>query len=102
MECDSITTGVRGYIQSTSETLIKVLTRANVANFEMEAATLFTLGNIFGFGTGAACAVYVNRARVEFAVKGESDVIKCGNEAVKILAYMDEEKSGNYYWNRKL
>jgi len=42
-------------------------------------------------GTG----VTNHRVRDEFAVKGESDVIKCGNEAVKILAYMDEEKSGN-------
>jgi len=95
MECNPITTGVGGYTQSMSETLVKDLTRANVVNFEMEAAPLFTLGNIFGCGTGAACAVYANRVRDEFAVKGESDVIKCGNEAVKILAYMDEEKGGN-------
>ena len=84
-----------------SETLIKDLMKANVTIFEMEAATLFTLGNIFGFRTGAACAVYANRVRDEFAVKGEADVIKCGNEAVKILADMDEEKGGRRYWSRK-
>jgi len=78
------------------------LTRANVANFEMEAATLFTLGNIFGFRTGAACAVYANRVRDEFEVKGELDVIKCGNEAVKILADMDKEKAGKKYWSRNI
>ncbi len=93
--------GFRGYTQSMSETLIKDLTKANVANFEMEAATLFTLGNIYGFRTGAACAVYANRVRDEFAVKGESDVIKCGNEAVKILVDMDTEKGEKKYWSRK-
>lgn len=94
--------GFGGYTQSMSETLIKDLTRANVANFEMEAATLLTLGNIFGFRTGAACAVYANRVHDEFAVKGEADVIKIGNEAVKILADMDEEKAGKKYWSRPL
>jgi len=94
--------GFGGYTQSMSETLIEDLTRANVANFEMEAATLFTLGNIFGFRTGAACAVYANRVRDEFEVKGESDVIKCGNEAVKILAELDEEKSSKRYWSRSV
>ena len=63
---------------------------------------LFTLGNIFGFRTGAACAVYANRVRDEFEVKGELDVIKCGNEAVKILADMDKEKAGKKYWNASL
>ncbi|MGY5860668.1 MAG: uridine phosphorylase [Candidatus Thorarchaeota archaeon] len=92
--------GFGGYTQSMSETLVEDLTKANVANFEMEAATLFTLGNIFGFRTGAACAVYANRPRDEFEVKGEADVIKCGNEAVKILADMDKEKEGRKYWSR--
>lgn len=92
--------GFGGYTQSMSETLIKDLTKANVMNFEMEAATLFTLGNIFGFRTGAACAVYANRVRDEFAVKGEADVIKIGNEAVKILSELDNEKKDNKYWSR--
>jgi uridine phosphorylase len=96
--------GYDGYFQSFSTTLIEDLQRANVANFEMEAATLFTLGNIYGFRTGAVCAVYANRVRDEFEVKGEMDVIRCGNEAVKILADIDEEKktAGRIHWNRKL
>ena len=94
--------GFGGYTQSMSESLIQDLTKANVANFEMETATLFTLGNIYGFRTGAACAVYANRVKDEFAVKGETDVIRCGNEAVKILSEMDQEKKGKKYWNRKL
>jgi len=92
--------GYSGYFQSFSTTLIDDLQRANVANFEMEAATLFTLGNIYGFRTGAVCAVYANRVRDEFEVKGEMDVIKCGNEAVKILSEMDTERGGKRYWSR--
>jgi uridine phosphorylase len=94
--------GYGGYFQSFSNKLIQDLTRANVTNFEMEAATLFTLGNIYEFRTGAVCAVYANRVRDEFAVKGESDVIRCGNEAAKILAEMDEEKrtAGRIHWSR--
>lgn len=94
--------GFADYTQSFSETLIDDLTRANVANFEMEAATLFTLANIYGFRAGAVCAVYANRVRDEFAVKGELDVIKCGNEAVRILAEFDEEKEKRKkrYWHR--
>ncbi len=96
--------GFGGYTQTKSESLIKDLTRANVTNFEMEAATLFTLGNIYGFRTGAVCAVYANRVRDEFAVRGEDDVVRCGNEAVRILAEMDEERerAGKRYWYRGL
>jgi hypothetical protein len=46
--------------------------------------------------------VYANRVRDEFAVKGEEDVIKCGNEAVKILSDMDQEKAGKKFWSRKM
>ncbi len=94
--------GFNGYTQSFSETLIEDLQKANVANFEMEAATIFTLTNIFGFRSGVVCAVYANRIRDKFAVAGEEDVIACGNEAVKILAEMDEEKAiaGKDYWMR--
>ncbi|MFX0056482.1 MAG: uridine phosphorylase [Promethearchaeota archaeon] len=94
--------GFNGYTQSFSETLIDDLQKANVVNFEMEAATIFTLANIFGFRSGAVCAVYANRVKDKFAVAGEEDVITCGNEAVRILAEMDEEKAiaGRDYWTR--
>ncbi len=96
--------GFSDYTQSFSESLIKDLVKANVANFEMETATLFTLANIYGFRSGAVCAVYANRVRDEFAVKGEESVIACGNEAVKILAEMDKEKAvaGKEFWMRGL
>lgn len=37
------------------------LSRRRVATFEMEAATLFTLGSLFGLRTGSICAVGSNR-----------------------------------------
>jgi uridine phosphorylase len=96
--------GFNDYTQSFSETLVEDLTKANVANFEMEAATIFTLANIYGFRSGAVCAVYANRVKDEFAVKGEESVIACGNEAAKILAEMEKEKTAakKTYWMRTL
>ncbi len=94
--------GFDDYTQSMSATLIQDLQKANVANFEMEAATLFTLAGIYGFRSGAVCAVYANRVKNEFAVRGEDAVIDCGNEAVRILAEMDKERdaSGKKHWVR--
>jgi uridine phosphorylase len=94
--------GFGGYEQSWSKGLIEELQRANVASFEMEAATLFTLANIYGFRAGAVCAVYANRIRDEFAVKGEDAAIDCGNEAARILAEMDAQKEskGKKFWSR--
>lgn len=94
--------GFQGYKQDYSEALIQELQRAKVLNFEMEAATLFTLGNLYGFRTGAICAVYANRVKDEFRVQGEENAIRCGNETIRILAEMDEEKSeaNKDYWYR--
>ncbi|MBS3793757.1 MAG: uridine phosphorylase [Candidatus Thorarchaeota archaeon] len=94
--------GFEGYKQDYSEALIQELQRAKVMNFEMEAATLFTLGNLYGFRTGAICAVYANRVKDEFRVQGEENAIRCGNETIRILAEMDEEKSeaNKDYWYR--
>lgn len=96
--------GFQDYTTSESKLLIEDLMAANVANFEMEAATLLTLSSIYGFRAGAVCAVYANRVRNEFAVRGESDVIDCGNEAVRILAEMDQERDAKSkkYWTRSL
>ncbi|MEM2142732.1 MAG: uridine phosphorylase [Candidatus Thorarchaeota archaeon] len=94
--------GYRGYTHSLSRSLIDDLRHANVVTFEMEASTLFTLGGIYGLRTGAVCAVYANRARDVFAVKGENEVIRCANEAVRVLAELDHEKasSGKRNWYR--
>jgi uridine phosphorylase len=55
-----------GYFPSEKASLIEDLRSANVLCFEMEAATLFTLGRIFGLKTGAVLGVVGNRATDDF------------------------------------
>jgi uridine phosphorylase len=55
-----------GYSPSDKAHLVNDLRAAKVLCFEMEAATLFTLGRIFGLRTGAVFAVVGNRSTGEF------------------------------------
>jgi uridine phosphorylase len=55
-----------GFFPSDKVSLIADLRAAKVLCFEMEAATLFTLGRIFGLKTGAVLAVVGNRQTNEF------------------------------------
>ncbi len=93
--------GFNGYFPESNRRLIMDLQAANVTNFEMEAATLFTLGNLYGLRTGAVCAVYANRVRDTFAVRGEQEAIQCANEAVRVLSEIDREvtERGRRYWH---
>jgi len=76
-----------------TQNIIPLLQKANVINFEMEAATLFTLANVYGLKAGALCAVYANRIKDEFKPgAGEKNCVKVANEAVKILAEWQKEK----------
>jgi len=79
------------------QSLIRTLQRANVLNFEMECATLFTLSNLFNKRAGTVCAVYANRITDVFDVgAGEEDAIRVANQAVSILSRWDrcKDKSG--------
>ena len=81
------------YWQPTLDNLIPTLQRANVLNFEMEAATLFVLCNLFRLRAGAVCAVYANRCTDMFKPgAGENECIKVANEAVRILSTWDNRK----------
>ena len=83
-----------------TEDLMPMLQRANVLNFEMETATLFTLASLYGLRTGSVCAVYANRCRNEFKEgTGEENAIKVANEAVRILNSWDKQKKkANKHW----
>lgn len=73
--------------------VISSLQKASVLNFEMEAATLFVLSNLFKLRAGSVCAVYANRCTDVFEPgSGEEECIKVANEAVKILRSWDAEK----------
>ena len=98
--CGQARPGFKGYWQSWINDLIPDLSAANVINFEMEAAALFTLANLFGLRAGAVCAVFTNRITDEFDVAGEEEAGKTASEAVKILHEWDKarEKKGKKYW----
>ncbi|WFO75291.1 uridine phosphorylase [Desulfurococcaceae archaeon MEX13E-LK6-19] len=85
--------GFKGYLPPFNKGLIDFLKSVNVLNFEMEAATIFTLANIYGLRAGAVCAAIANRETEEFVVDaGVEDAIMVANEAVKILSEWDELK----------
>lgn len=91
-----------GFWQSKMETVIEDLTRARVANFEMEAATIFTLCQLFGFRGGMICSVGANRVTRERADSADS-IRRCtrvASRAVVILAGWDAQKAaaGKAHW----
>ncbi|ADI31473.1 uridine phosphorylase [Staphylothermus hellenicus] len=83
--------GYKGYLPPFQRGLIDFLRSVNVLNFEMEAAAIFTLANIYGLRAGSVCAAIANRETEEFIVDaGVDDAIKVANEAVKILSEWDQ------------
>jgi uridine phosphorylase len=75
-----------GYLPKSKAGVVEELRAARVLCFEMEAATLFTLGRIFGLKTGAVLAVVGNRATDELKLEaGVVDAVKVAVEAVKRL-----------------
>lgn len=97
--------GFSGFWQSKHDVLVADLQRAKVLNFEMEAATLFTLCNLFGLRAGTVCAVVANRVDKSFATpevyeRAEKDTARVAVKAVEILARWDAEakKAGKRWW----
>ncbi len=94
--------GFKNYFPSWAKNIIPNLQKANVLNFEMEAATIFTLAQIYGVRAGAVCAVLANRITDEFKVDaGVTDAINVANEAVKILYEWDQlkmKKNKKYFY----
>lgn len=92
--------GFKGYLPLGADKTVETMSRVNVLNFEMEAATIFTLAGIYGLRAGAVCAVYANRITNRFETKGEEEVCKVAVEAVRTLAQWDRErmKKRKHYW----
>lgn len=84
--------GFEGYEAPGSDELLETLKSANVANIEMEAATLLTLSNLYDLRAGAVCAVYANRETGEFATVGARKAAETASLAVALLAEMDAAK----------
>ncbi len=87
-------------VRSRMPDLVARLQEQNVANFEMESSTLFTLATLAGVRAGTVCAAYTNRAReqvIDAAEKepAESRAIAVGLRALRFLARMEERSQGN-------
>ncbi len=83
--------GYNDYLPPFQKGLVDFLKKVRVLNFEMEAATIFTLSNIYGLRAGSVCAAIANRETEEFIVDaGVEDAVKIANDAVKILSEWDE------------
>ncbi|QZA89202.1 nucleoside phosphorylase [Salinarchaeum sp. IM2453] len=93
--------GYNGYQATDPEAFIDRLQQQNIANIEMEASTICTLGNIYGLQAGAVCTVYANRITGEFKVTGENRAAKVGSEAMNILETMEKRaaEAGTDRWH---
>jgi uridine phosphorylase len=75
-----------GYIPADRANIVEEMRAAKVLCFEMESATLFTLGRIFGLKTGGVFAAVANRITNEFKLEaGVDDAIDVAVAAVKKL-----------------
>jgi uridine phosphorylase len=75
-----------GYLPTDKAHVVDEMRAARVLCFEMEAATLFTLGRIFGIKTGAIFAAVANRVTDEFGLEaGIDDAIDVAVESVRTL-----------------
>ncbi len=81
--------GWNDYRQSWMDDLVPDLQRAGVLNFEMEAATIFTMLGLYGLRGGSVCAVVANRLTNTMVKEGVETAIDVANEAVRILQAWD-------------
>ena len=66
--------------------LLEEMRRAGVLNFEMEAATLFTLARLFGLRAGSVCSVIAHRITGEWNDAGGMErSCRVANRAVSLL-----------------
>lgn len=93
--------GYRGYKQSFFENIVEDMRQARVLNFEMEAATLFTLASIYGFRAGCICVAVANRITSEMVSSNLKDLLAASNLAVRILAERDAKTraAGKNRWS---
>ena len=66
----------------------------------MEAAALFTMGNLYGFRSGCLCVAVANRITNEMVSSPLEPAMATCNRAIQILCVRDAKKraSGKKYW----
>ncbi|MHB1650953.1 MAG: nucleoside phosphorylase [Desulfitobacteriaceae bacterium] len=86
--------GFNGYKQSWMGEIMNDMQKAGVLNFEMEAATVLTLSQLFRLRAGACFSVLANRVadKFDYKIKGVEHAVAVSIEAVKILHEWDELK----------
>ncbi|MHC1604421.1 MAG: nucleoside phosphorylase [Candidatus Methanofastidiosia archaeon] len=84
--------GFKGYFPPEKKHYLSSLESSNVINFEMEAATLFTLGQIYSLRIGCVCTVFANRKTDKFLTCGEDMASNVACNAIKVLAQWDRKK----------
>jgi len=85
--------GFGGFEGADADALVDELQAAGVLNFEMEAASILTVANLYGLRAGAVCTVYANRVTGEFRTEGERRAGEVASLAAAILAEMDRVKA---------
>ena len=82
--------GFKDYLPSHKNHILEDLQKANVKNFEMEAASLFTLAGIFNVMAGAVCVVITERKKkgeLRLTDAMEKKVGLVASEAIRILSH---------------
>jgi len=87
--------GWRGYTQTEFERLLPDLQRAGVLNFELEAATIFTMLGLYGLRGGSVCAVAANRVTDTFVKDGVETAIDVANHAMRTLQRWDADMAAH-------
>lgn len=103
--------GFGGYRQSWMKDIEKDFSRANVISVEMEAATIFTLANLYGFRAGCICSIIdlissigrdeteTQAPSVEEALQPKPEFIRatceCALKAVQLLSRWDHDREVN-------
>lgn len=94
--------GYRGYRQSFMETILPDMNAAGVLNFEMEAATVFTISSLYHLRAGAIFTVVANRMEDSFKYDNSTvdNNIKVANLAMEILYEWDnlKKEQGKSFW----
>jgi uridine phosphorylase len=92
--------GFNGYEQAFFRDKVDDLRRAGVLNFEMEAATIFTMAGLYNLRAGAVCTVVANRITDRFVYGGIEHSVRAANQAVRILAEWDARlaRAGKRHW----
>ena len=87
---------IGNYMPSFKKTILQDMQSAGVKNFEMEAATIFTMANLFNKRAGAICFVIANRVTDEFLITEEmaDKAGKVATRAVVLLSEWDKKKNG--------